>query len=1319
METKYFIIILFTILVIAIISVIIYYNRKKEKFNTISRNSTTQMKLNRFNNSQTIPNRFNNSQMKTYKPGKIYSKLNNNKLRLSNSQKNELIKMVKSPEIRYAIQNYFVKEYYKNSSNKNFKKSGLLKKKPDYDRIEQDANWPDPTDWYVVNNSYNSYHQPSIQDYADAVTAKMKKDSDEAKVSKTASDAAKATVDARKKYGSLAIVAIASAIKKGDWSSGAIENLVEKVGVCLIDIALTAMGIGWLAETVNGITDLWLKPATIPQLTAADIVNAVGTALVADDVRKAVTTANDVISQIDDELNNWVLNNITTESGCLRYVKDKNNDQSKFAINLFNCMNNDLFDPSIILLSTELTCKSPNESHCGYNKRAFLSSILDNSVLGSVANNTIAQSSLLQYLYNIEKEANNIETTIKIYPLFVQIITYSILYWQQNALLSNSFNKDSYKLHNPWFGAEIIGEISSQTTGRNVVELQNLCKQYWNFVKLMYQQFYNSLNFYKHQYAKCSCDYGDRGYNENPYFNIPISGIVFGNANIPDSRDCMSDEYKSGGIAPLSEDYIKQKAIDDDAARSRGEKTTPIDWWVLYNMKYHPDDKKLIYVDPNRCTPREVPYWTAYKYGNNQYHWMEDDFNDGVAEMIRSEYMFAFDEFYDNALNLLGMLKKLSGIKWLAGEEGWDYKHPNNPGKNSDIEYDSDTLGYPFGVDKLSIKQAIDFKDASNDTSDLLLSGGLYQSPVISVPISSILCRNADTYGFIADVYMNGSFNATVFNNGKTETETKDSQGNYIYTSNSGIIDTNFYSGNMTTPIGYDSALSVLKLGKSPGTATRIDIVTNKYTGGIIEPDSRSAFCMSSYTRDTTFLVDNFYDKSQPFINFNCKCIFDTKQAGLLYCVGYYDYDMDPTKFVRTPDVFEDDYGCYCPKIDASSFTSVPNVYDITFFIKTLIKNKLINMYPNNLDYTNDTDYKHIMAENIEFLFRNENSILVGADTRTVTDKSIDTFIKPSAIYRTSNGFYGKDPDIIWNTTYEITISGSLTNFRRYSLLVFEYDYSHYINGTSEYRDVAVIFRGYRTNEKNWFPVNDIRCNYVRNEGDRFFYDFKDVYTFFGKTLTSGDKIEININRPITSTGDTPTGILINDGSKGILPILDARFTSDCYNFPPLKEYYQFGICVEKIYNFLDPIPSTVPPPPSNIMEYILIFENQDCEDIECDNQYYQNLLYCGYINPEDNKWYISNKIVCESLYDELLENLWCDVTEALGSIDNRIDYDASFFVFNPNDLSDDWMLGPLVEPSNVKIENISLDYNGNVSKILSGLTKQNQFQVHIRMTYS
>ena len=193
-------------------------------------------------------------------------------------------------------------------------------------------------------------------------------------------------------------------------------------------------------------------------------------------------------------------------------------------------------------------------------------------------------------------------------------------------------------------------------------------------------------------------------------------------------------------------------------------------------------------------------------------------------------------------MNLLMTYKKLSGIKWLVGEQGWDYQHPyiipTGPVMTK-YQIDTDTLGYPFGVSKVSVKQALALKTNANDTPDLLLTGGLYESPTIPVPASSILCRAAGN-GFVGDVYMNSSFDATGFNNGRNSITNID---------NSGIIDTKYYSGNMTSPIGYECALSVLKLGKSPGT--RASASAN--TSGIIEPNSRAAFCMNSATRDATF----------------------------------------------------------------------------------------------------------------------------------------------------------------------------------------------------------------------------------------------------------------------------------------------------------------------------------------------------------------------------------------------------------------------------------------------------------------------------------
>ena len=190
---------------------------------------------------------------------------------------------------------------------------------------------------------------------------------------------------------------------------------------------------------------------------------------------------------------------------------------------------------------------------------------------------------------------------------------------------------------------------------------------------------------------------------------------------------------------------------------------------------------------------------------------------------IYGAFLMIFDNYMNFPFTQLQVLKKMAGIKWLVGEENFTieahwWKWPYTT--NNHIIYDTDTGGFPFGSSRMSYKQAIDsYNNPGNyDSNNSVQLGSSYCTPLIAPTIDSdsLDCG----VGFSIPGY--NKFDATVFNiSGDTKT----------------------YKDNMFCRNG-QGAISCVKPGRSPGTST-----------GIVEQNSRTAYCVDPVTNETSELV--------------------------------------------------------------------------------------------------------------------------------------------------------------------------------------------------------------------------------------------------------------------------------------------------------------------------------------------------------------------------------------------------------------------------------------------------------------------------------
>jgi hypothetical protein len=193
-------------------------------------------------------------------------------------------------------------------------------------------------------------------------------------------------------------------------------------------------------------------------------------------------------------------------------------------------------------------------------------------------------------------------------------------------------------------------------------------------------------------------------------------------------------------------------------------------------------------------------------FGNPGTHWAGGTPN---FEIVRWWYMHCFNEYMNNPLETLQVLKRMAGIQWVKGEQGFSFSTPN-PGThwaggtptNPSIIY-SPEGGYPFGTKNYNYRQVVLAKDGSGLNFE---KNNVYCSHALKLEKYKICPSNPN-------MYSTKPIDATIFN----------------------VPGGQQFTDNMTCPVGYEEIVSCLKPRFSPGN--------NK---GEIELNSRETWCRNS-----------------------------------------------------------------------------------------------------------------------------------------------------------------------------------------------------------------------------------------------------------------------------------------------------------------------------------------------------------------------------------------------------------------------------------------------------------------------------------------
>lgn len=304
-------------------------------------------------------------------------------------------------------------------------------------------------------------------------------------------------------------------------------------------------------------------------------------------------------------------------------------------------------------------------------------------------------------------------------------------------------------------------------------------------------------------------------------------------------------------------------------------------WWDLINEK-HPNTNN-------------GPKWSAYM--DNLYKTEEN--KTGTYNW----FIYIFDDYMNFPFTQLQVLKKMAGIDYLIGEQNFyftDYCRNQTYDTNKNTIY-SAYGGYPYGSSKMSYKEAQDAFINPNSYNKNVWSnlGSSYCTPLITTEIKDSDCGN----GFS----QNKPFDATIFNlPGDPRT----------------------YTNNMYCQ-PEQSAISCVRPGRSPGTNT-----------GVIEPNSRTAFCVNTNNDETSDLLE----VDDKFVG---KCITSEISWAFIYAKENNTYYLQVVRSYIPGSVYNKELPefAYKGKYYALKINNAgTDVFDITEYISLLIESYKTNL---------------------------------------------------------------------------------------------------------------------------------------------------------------------------------------------------------------------------------------------------------------------------------------------------------------------------------------------------------------------------------------
>lgn len=265
----------------------------------------------------------------------------------------------------------------------------------------------------------------------------------------------------------------------------ALENLLIKVGVAVLEIGLACAGLGFLNPVIDGLFG-GEGSSGPPPIDYNKISNIVKT-------QALETYVKDMNIQLDN-VKSW----FQTYMGSKTYNTQASCDNSITTEDIISCMKqpdsfktNLKFDPSLIVQDVGALGGEKN-------KRVFLTNLINSGPLY----NMVKYSDKYGINGIISYGSGSASAATQLYSTFKLVIGFYIVYYQEMAMLDqNTYGKNNDKYYNPWF-SKYIGEPSQigkkQVAGSLLGELQELCQKLFNYLKRTFKLYFSNLIWSDH-----------------------------------------------------------------------------------------------------------------------------------------------------------------------------------------------------------------------------------------------------------------------------------------------------------------------------------------------------------------------------------------------------------------------------------------------------------------------------------------------------------------------------------------------------------------------------------------------------------------------------------------------------------------------------------------------------------------------------------------------------------------------------------------------------------------------------------------------------
>jgi hypothetical protein len=495
------------------------------------------------------------------------------------------------------------------------------------------------------------------------------------------------------------------------------------IGLDLLNYALGLAGLGFLSGPLAIFAGLTKKSAP-PLPESVILAKIVSDTTLYSDITHFMTAQNDYFGAVNNFIIDYIQNKKYNQQVLCPYPigcqtegsgSTKRCDPDAQSSAIRTCMLSPFSqDPTIrydpnILYSTMPSQFATNSNDSSITKRAYLKKILTdpNNALSALVTGTTSSAAasstgitaMMSFIYeaiNSDTPGAALGVCIGFLPQFIIIMTYTVTYYHELALLDERILSYQTGYENPWI-SDVIGDTtclyivgqgwndqaSSQNTTNLLGKLQDICKSFQIYINTTFEVYFNGLTVTTGTWDNGCCD-------------SPFSCCL--NFDGKCGERCV--KYPAWGITD-SANSGKNQVIPNDTTAPNNTK----DWYGAMRTKY--------------------PSYYFY-YPESLYNRYTDGMNDGIALVI---YMNCFREFlnfpykhfldyckmagYTVPANITSDQLYYNTLNKLLPQKGYS---PANLGIPPSIPFDLTNTrtynmdlsgGYPFGLDSPSYREGI------------------------------------------------------------------------------------------------------------------------------------------------------------------------------------------------------------------------------------------------------------------------------------------------------------------------------------------------------------------------------------------------------------------------------------------------------------------------------------------------------------------------------------------------------------------------------------------------------------------------------------